>query len=621
MTHLCIMKTKVTNFLFIFLFPFYSFAASGIWERAVALNFGTTNFVTGTTFNTQNLGTFLPNPGHQLKGGSLNTFKNGTDDIIGARMFYRVIAVGSTENISFTSINLPFGQNLLNPGDQQWLSSSDSILFMNGLAPGNYNLEVYFEADFTFQPNGAGVHIDNNNGTNYKAQFTISAPNQGCSINLGNDTTICGLAAVQLGGNFTIAPFGDSLTITYNASSGGAGQLIGASKVYMHSGYEATPFGGAINWVGNWGQDDGIGKMDSLGNNLWRITINPNSYYNVPANGPINGFFLVFRNADGTLVENNGGNNIFLSNAADPVTSFTGVSATKTVSEYTSIVWSTGANTPSILVSESGTYWVQLTNSQGCVAIDTVVVNANNIPFVNISGNLIICEGESTTLTATPGFVSYSWSNGVNNSSVTLNQSGNYVLTVTDANGCTGIDVVDLIELPEPLAEFTFTNIGPNFTFTVTNQYPNAQYFWDFNEDGVNDNVTNSTNPTRGFTTNGAKNIRLIVVNQCGSDTLIKPVLVNGIGIDEHKSTNSAITVYPNPATNFVSFNLPSELFNVDAIVSIIDLSGKQVITEHIQKTKNGVHTLNVSELPNGIYFITLNSANKNYNSKLIINN
>jgi PKD repeat protein len=254
------------------------------------------------------------------------------------------------------------------------------------------------------------------------------------------------------------------------------------------------------------------------------------------------------------------------------------------------------------------------------VAIDTVVVNANNIPFVNISGNLIICEGESTTLTATPGFVSYSWSNGFINSTVVLDNPGNYILTVTDANGCTGIDVVDLIELPEPLAEFTFTNVGPNFTFTVTNQYPNAQYFWDFNEDGVNDNVTNSTNPTRGFTTNGAKNIRLIVVNQCGSDTLIKPVLVNGIGIEEQKSPNSAITVYPNPATNFVSFNVPNELFNVDATISVIDLSGKQVISEHIQKTKSGLHTLNVSELPNGIYFITLNSANKNYNSKLIIN-
>jgi PKD repeat protein len=614
------MKTKITYFLFIFLFPFFTYAASGIWERAVALNFGATNFVTGTTFNNQNWGTFLPNSGNQLKGGSINTFKNNGDDITGARMFYRVIAVGSSENIAFTSINLPFGQNLPSPGDQQWSTDAESILFMNGLAAGNYNLEVYFEADFTFLPNGAGVHIDNNNGVNYKAQFTISAPNQGCSVNLGNDTTICGLAAVQLGGNYTIAPLGDSLTITFNAALGGAGQLIGSNKVYMHSGYEATPFGGAINWVGNWGQDDGIGQMDSLGNNLWRITINPNSYYNVPANGPINGFFLVFRNADGTLEETNGGNNIFLSNQANPATSYAGVSATKTLSEFTSIVWSTGANTPSILVSESGTYWVQLTNSQGCVAIDTVVVNANNIPFVNISGNLIICEGESTTLTATPGFVSYSWSNGFINSTVVLDNPGNYILTVTDANGCTGIDVVDLIELPEPLAEFTFTNVGPNFTFTVTNQYPNAQYFWDFNEDGVNDNPTNPTNPTRGFTTNGAKNIRLIVVNQCGSDTLIKPVLVNGIGIEEQKSPNSAISVYPNPATNFVSFNVPNELFNVDATISVIDLSGKQVILEHIQKTKSGLHTLNVSELPNGIYFITLNSANKNYNSKLIIN-
>jgi PKD repeat protein len=614
------MKTKNLLCTLLLFVPIFSFSASGIWERAVALNFGVTNFVTGTSFNNQNLGIFPSNSGYQLKGGSVNTFKNNGDDITGARMFYRVIAVGSSENIPFTTIILPFGQNLPSPGDQQWSTDAESILFMNGLAAGNYNLEVYFEADFTFLPNGAGVHIDNNNGTNYKAQFTISAPNQGCSVNLGNDTTICGLAAVQLGGNYTIAPFGDSLTITFNAALGGAGELIGANKVYMHSGYEATPFGGAINWVGNWGQDDGIGQMDSLGNNLWRITINPNSYYNVPANGPINGFFLVFRNADGTLEETNGGNNIFLSNEANPATSYAGVSATKTLSEFTSIVWSTGANTPTILVSESGTYWVQLTNSQGCVAIDTVVVNANNIPFVNISGNLIICEGESTTLTATPGFVSYSWSNGFINSTVVLENPGNYILTVTDANGCTGIDVVDLIELPVPQAEFTFTNVGPNFTFTVTNQYPNAQYFWDFNEDGVNDNVTNSTNPTRGFTTNGAKNIRLIVVNQCGSDTLIKPVLVNGIGIEEYKSNTTSINVFPNPATNFVSFNVPNELFNVDATVSIIDLSGKQVILEYIQKTKSGLHTLNVSELPNGIYFITLNSANKNYNSKLIIN-
>jgi hypothetical protein len=616
------MKTKNLLFSLLLFVPLFSFSTSGIWERAVALNFGVTNFVTGSTFNNQNWGIFLPNPGNQLKGGSLNTFKNQGDDITGARMFYRVIAVGSSENITFTSINLPFGQNLPNAGDQQWLSSSDSILFMDGLAPGNYNLEVYFEADFTFQPSGSGTHIDNNGGANYKAQFTISQPNQGCSVNLGNDTTICGLAAVQLGGNYVLAPFGDSLKIIFNAATTDSAFLQGSNKVYMHSSYQAIPFGAALNWVGNWAQDDGIGKMDSIGVNLWSITINPNSYYSVPANGTINGFFLVFRNADGTIVENNNNQNIFLSYTSNPSTlpNFNGVSATKNLSEYTTILWSTGETTPTILVSSSGTYSVQLTNSQGCVAIDTVVVNANNIPFVNISGNLIICEGESTTLTATPGFVSYSWSNGFINSTVVLENPGNYILTVTDANGCTGIDVVDLIELPVPQADFTFTNVGPNFTFTVTNQYPNAQYFWDFTEDGVNENVTNSTNPVRGFTTNGAKNIRLIVVNQCGSDTLIKPVLVNGIGIDEHKSIYSAITVYPNPATNFVSFNLPNELFNSDATVSVIDLSGKQVITEHIQKTKSGLHTLNVSELPNGIYFITLNSANKNFNSKLIIN-
>jgi hypothetical protein len=80
------------------------------------------------------------------------------------------------------------------------------------------------------------------------------------------------------------------LTITYDATQG-VSALGGATKVYMHSGGNdvAGPLDGSC-WnyvVGNWGQDDGIGEMTSVGTDLWQITIDPVAYYSQAANGPV----------------------------------------------------------------------------------------------------------------------------------------------------------------------------------------------------------------------------------------------------------------------------------------------------------------------------------------------
>lgn len=98
---------------------------------------------------------------------------------------------------------------------------------------------------------------------------------------------------------------GDQIELIYDASKGTAG-LIGASSVYIHTGVVTdSPTGTAWQYVkGNWGQDDGIGKMSKIKgeNNLWSITLSPNirEYYEVPAGVPIFRLSMVFRNADGT---------------------------------------------------------------------------------------------------------------------------------------------------------------------------------------------------------------------------------------------------------------------------------------------------------------------------------
>ena len=72
----------------------------------------------------------------------------------------------------------------------------------------------------------------------------------------------------------------------------------------------------------------------------------------------------------------------------------------------------------------------------------------------------------------------------------------------------------------------------------------------------------------------------------------------------------SSITVYPLPANNFVFIDI-SATASVGTTISIIDLTGK--IAKHINadlyKGKNKIK-LDISELPNGIYFVNAESPN-----------
>ncbi len=97
----------------------------------------------------------------------------------------------------------------------------------------------------------------------------------------------------------------DSVKIVFDSSKGTAG-LKDATSIYMHSGVVTSSKTG-IDWqyvIGNWGKDDGIGKMKRVpgSNTLWEITLSPNirQYYKVPNGVNIFRLSMVFRNADGS---------------------------------------------------------------------------------------------------------------------------------------------------------------------------------------------------------------------------------------------------------------------------------------------------------------------------------
>ena len=106
------------------------------------------------------------------------------------------------------------------------------------------------------------------------------------------------------------------------------------------------------------------------------------------------------------------------------------------------IIWSTGATTPTITVSSAGTYAVTITNVLGCSSTDASVVVINPLPVVNLGLDTTICENQVPWTISAGNFSAYRWSNNATTSSIDVSVTGTYGVTVTDANICTATDEV-----------------------------------------------------------------------------------------------------------------------------------------------------------------------------------
>jgi len=212
--------------------------------------------------------------------------------------------------------------------------------------------------------------------------------------------------------------------------------------------------------------------------------------------------------------------------------------------------WSTLHTTQKIENLVPGTYWVDIVDSLGCIASDTVqILTPDSYGFTiestvqNSCGEVPSGSVELTVIGAKEP-INYEWSSGQVTNSISDIGAGTYSATVTDAAGCeetvsviVNTSATPTIEIEQPDA----TCVGEPCSFSSTVSSGMLLYLWTFG-DGT---TSSEKEPVHIFNNSGAENV------QC--------TVTNGIGCSATDEISVEIT----------QCNAPPVAFCIDATVSV----------------------------------------------------
>ncbi len=166
--------------------------------------------------------------------------------------------------------------------------------------------------------------------------------------------------------------------------------------------------------------------------------------------------------------------------------------------------WSNGGTSSSISNLSPATYTVTITDSKGCVGQNTATVAIGgttlNSTTSSTSATCAVTDGTaSVTVNNGQQPYTYAWSNSGNTASITGLTAGNYSVTVTDANGCTGSNSVSVSSSAIVIAatvsstDATCTAANGSLTAVPTNGTSPYTYNWSGSQTG-----STATNLTAG---------------------------------------------------------------------------------------------------------------------------
>jgi len=194
---------------------------------------------------------------------------------------------------------------------------------------------------------------------------------------------------------------------------------------------------------------------------------------------------------------------------------------------YTSYTWSPNGETDSTITTGIGTYFATVIDTNGCTWNSDTVIVTNSNPQAFINNVDTVCPGNQTTISVSPSFNSYLWSNGETTQSVTVG-AGNFDVIVTDNFGCIDTAYATVPNYPVPNAAFSINpdaqgQPGIPITFTDNSSGNIVAWLWSFGDGGT----SSIQNPTHIYQSLGYFNVILVVENANGCrDTVSREYFV-----------------------------------------------------------------------------------------------
>ncbi|MEZ4773712.1 MAG: gliding motility-associated C-terminal domain-containing protein [Bacteroidia bacterium] len=167
--------------------------------------------------------------------------------------------------------------------------------------------------------------------------------------------------------------------------------------------------------------------------------------------------------------------------------------------------WSNGAFSPTIPVFSQGLYWVQVIHKCGIVR-DSVVISTTSVPSISLGPDTAICKGNNLLLDATAPAVTYQWQNLSTTPTLSVTNTGLYWVQLSHLCG-TFRDSIQVV-----VDSIPSTELGPDRqacegdVILLNASAPgNTTYLWQ----------DNNTNPFYTINTGGLYTVTL--TGRCGS--------------------------------------------------------------------------------------------------------
>ncbi|MCB0769487.1 MAG: gliding motility-associated C-terminal domain-containing protein [Flavobacteriales bacterium] len=141
-------------------------------------------------------------------------------------------------------------------------------------------------------------------------------------------------------------------------------------------------------------------------------------------------------------------------------------------------LWSSGQDTQSIVPTSSGPHTVTVTSAEGCEHSTTFNVVLFAPPIVDLGPDVVLCGATEHLLDAGNPGSTYLWNTNSNSQGISVASSGNYAVTVTDANGCFASDAINVQFNNSPLDVLEDISACASETVLLDAGNPGSTYLW-----------------------------------------------------------------------------------------------------------------------------------------------